>query len=368
MISVSRIAIAGVTLAVAGGTGYYLQRPAQDVSVDAAQDVMVSANQPNQALVAPDSPESAGIDLGEVMKTDGGVAIQDVASLSTAADAEALPQQPDALGQTMQVAALDTAPDLANTGATLQLAALSTDQTPATGAQADQLASPECEIILSAEVEAAAMVHLYLDAPCRKGERVTIQHESMAFTEVTSMDGLLDVAVPAFSETGIFYAFFGDSEGAMVDIAVPGVGMYDRVALLWQGDSGLQVHAREFGADYGDAGHVWAEEPRAPEYAVQARGGFMTRLGNSGTLQPQMAEIYTFPSGATQDSGTVRLSVEAEITAANCNRDIQALSVQSAAGEAAEVVEMSLSVPGCQTIGDFLVLNSLLRDLKVAGN
>ena len=367
MFSYSRAAIAGVTFAVAGGTGYYLQSSDASVVPSAPAELLVSSNQPKSEFIAPETDATAGVELGEAMAADTGIVVQDVEVLSTSASDETMPQRPDAPAD-LRVAALENSATLNDASAELTLAALSTGGEAGSADTQVSPSSPDCEISLSADVEEAAMVHLYLDAPCRISERVTIQHEAMAFTAMTTSDGLLDVVVPALSETGIFYAFFGDSEGAMIDIAVPGIAMYDRVALLWKGDSGLQVHAREFGADYGTAGHVWSNAPRSTAHAVQAQGGFLTTLGDSGALEPQMAEVYTFPSGMTQDSGTVRLSVEAEITAANCGRDVSAVSLQSSTGGPAEVVELELAVPGCQTIGDFLVLNSLLRDLKVAGN
>ena len=44
---------------------------------------------------------------------------------------------------------------------------------------------------------------------------------------------------------------------------------------------GLQIHALEFGADYDEEGHVWADRPRDVQDALIAGGGYMTLLGDA---------------------------------------------------------------------------------------
>jgi hypothetical protein len=126
------------------------------------------------------------------------------------------------------------------------------------------------------------------------------------------------------------------------------------------------MHAREFGANYGDVGHVWKDTPRDPN-AVDTGLGFLTRLGNRDVAEDWVAEVYSFPKGMTQQSGTVDLSIEAEITALNCGQEIEAQSLEVVLGDV-KSRDLSLAVPNCDAKGTFLVLNNLVEDLKVASN
>ena len=82
-----------------------------------------------------------------------------------------------------------------------------------------------------------------------------------------------------------------------------------------------------------------------------------------------MAEVYTFPTSRASDAGTVALTVESEVTDANCGRDIAAQSIAPrGAGKPPRTRDLVLSVPDCGAKGDFLVLNNLLDDLKIAAN
>jgi hypothetical protein len=61
------------------------------------------------------------------------------------------------------------------------------------------------------------------------------------------------------------------------------------------------------------------------------------------------------------------VSVEAEITEANCGRDVAAQTFHVHAGEI-QTRDLSMTIPACDAVGDFLVLNNLIEDLKIAAN
>ncbi len=221
----------------------------------------------------------------------------------------------------------------------------------------------ECDVTASASTGALASVDLKVSAPCFGNERVTVHHSGMMFTGVTDTDGMMSVTVPALSKKAVFVVAFANGKGAVATAKVPTLGDFDRVVLQWTGDSGFQVHAREFGAAYGDAGHIWSGADQA---AAQSDNGSVIRLGTAGTLAPQLAEVYTFPTGTTSMTGTVALSIEAEVTTANCGRDIAAQTLELRGASSLRTRDLVLSVPNCGAVGDFLVLNNLVDDLKIA--
>lgn len=238
------------------------------------------------------------------------------------------------------------------------------------GAMPQEESAPllNCEATLTAEPSAAAMVHLTLTALCLAGERVSIHHSGLKFTEIVGDDGNLNVTVPALSEKAVFIAAFSNGGGAVVQTNVDSLPFYDRVAVQWTGDTGMELHAREFGADYGSDGHVWRGVPRDVSAVAGGQGGFLTRLGNPVAAQPLLAEVYTFPSGTAQTQGTVLISVEAEITATNCNTDVSAQSIELLHDGELRMHDMEMSLPDCDATGEFLVLKNLLEDLTIASN
>ncbi|WP_146347576.1 hypothetical protein [Falsiphaeobacter marinintestinus] len=217
-----------------------------------------------------------------------------------------------------------------------------------------------CKVSARAAPAPMASVQLSVDAPCFPNERVTVHHNGMMFTAVTDTDGTVHMTVPALSDRPIFIADFGNGKAAVATASVPDLKDYDRVVLQWSGETGFQIHAREFGASYGDRGHVWV--------GANASGadGSVVRLGARDTFAPKLAEVYTYPSGTSAKTGTVTLSIETEVTAANCGRDISAQTLELRSGTSLRTQDVTLSMPNCTAIGDFLVLNNLVDDLTIA--
>ncbi|MDX2483569.1 MAG: hypothetical protein QNK42_07900 [Pseudodonghicola sp.] len=221
-----------------------------------------------------------------------------------------------------------------------------------------------CEVTAQAVPGPMAMVDFSVTAPCFGNTRLLVHHNGMIFSAVTDSEGSLNVKIPALAERAVFIAAFDNGDGAVATARVPGIADFDRVALQWQGNAGFQIHAREFGASYGAPGHVWSGAPTTG--ATDHATGSVLRLGEADALSPMIAEIYTFPAGAADRSGDISLSIEAEVTADNCGRDISAQLLQRQGANRITTRELDLSVPDCDAVGDFLVLNNLLDDLKIA--
>jgi hypothetical protein len=60
------------------------------------------------------------------------------------------------------------------------------------------------------------------------------------------------------------------------------------------------------------------------------------------------------------------MTVEAEVTASNCGRELSARTMGVMDGTPAERHELTFFMPDCAAVGDFLVLKNLYEDLKIA--
>lgn len=222
-----------------------------------------------------------------------------------------------------------------------------------------------CTAEMTAEVLPAGLIALRLSAPCAPLARVSFHHRGLTFTELTDAEGSIDITIPALAEQAVVLADVPGSAGAVAIVDVPGIATLDRAVLQWQGEAGLNLHALEFGADYGAGGHVWADNPRTP---AAAEGGFLIELGNPLAPEPLLAQVYTFPHDNAGRAGDVSLNVDAEVTAANCGREVSAQSLQIAPGTDPVAHDLKLQMPDCATTGDFLIVSGMLSDLHLASN
>lgn len=221
-----------------------------------------------------------------------------------------------------------------------------------------------CDITVTATAMPAAMVALDVMAPCRTDASVAINHSGMQIVSSTDAMGLLTLDVPAFETPAFFSVTFADGVEETVLVGLPDLRDFDRIGLSWQGDMGLELHAMEFGAAFGDQGHVWHEAPSNPEAATAGNGGFLTVLETGESF----AQIYTLPRATLREGDSVRLSIDAPVTQANCTRDVLARTLRAEGGDPVTVTALSFTVPACDAVGDVLVLQNLLDDLRLASN
>ena len=219
-----------------------------------------------------------------------------------------------------------------------------------------------CPVSLELVAEPAAMIGLTLLAPCRINERVIVKHAGLAVTAQTTATGALFTAMPAMDAKGAIEVHFADGKTATASIAMPEVASLRRFAVQWQADDAFQIHAFENGASYGDPDEISAATPHRPALGVPAVGGFLTLLGDPAVKVPLLAEVYSFPADPAVRRDVV---VEAEVTAKTCGRELLAETVTSIAGTV-EVGDLTLAMPECDGIGDFLVLNNLAPSLTIS--
>ena len=225
-----------------------------------------------------------------------------------------------------------------------------------------------CGAILTASAKEMAMVSLTLTAPCRGDQSITVSHAGMLFSGKINHLGTYTVEIPALMAEADFTVTFEDGEEVIAFTDIPLADEFERVVLQYMGASGLQIHALEFGADYEEEGHVWMGAARDPEIAARVGGGYMTVLGLVDQIDPLIAEIYTYPTNTDTREGVVRLNIEAEVTALNCGTEATGQTIQSDASGLGVPVDLTVAMPDCTAIGEYLVLKNLLRDLKIASN
>ena len=360
-----RYITAGVTLAAVVTAAHLMQRSSgTPVSENASKAAVVSAASAAGAIATP-GPATESMPH-EIVRNDVILAAAEMAvtpePVAKAAVSDALPRPP--------LDVLMPAP-LPRVGAGLQKRMASTVSVTAEPTVQQPRRSEfglTCGPILSASAGKAAMVTLTLTAPCRGQERVTVQHGQLVFSGRMDRLGTYTTEIPALQADASFTMTFADGQTVTADVDVPTANDFRRVALAFQGDAALQIHALEFGADYGEDGHVWAGRPRDAEAAARANGGFLVSLGDTGLEKPSLAEVYTFPQDTKTRDGVVRLSVEAEVTALNCDTQVAGQTLEAGADGAISVVSMTVAMPDCAAIGEYLVLKNLLRDMKIASN
>lgn len=356
MSKITNLAFAGGVVAIAMGTSLFVQNDAQGSgesqiamagnATDAVQLAGVPQSQPAVAMTASGMPADMTMPTASMLGRPSLAAARDIPEAPVRAG-----RMPDetALKQDASLRPQIVLPHVPESDAARQV--------PGCTAAAPSF---------TAVSAAAAMVDLTLESPCHPNARVTLHHNGMMFTQTTNAKGQVSVSVPALAEVAVFMATFANGQSLSARVEVTSLSFYDRAVLQWKGDTGLGIHALEFGADYDEPGHVWSGARGDMAAAARGRSGFLVQLGDAASPDALLAEVYTFPSGTTSRSGDVELSVETEVSILNCSRKIEAQSIQIAPSGAARAQDLVLEMPECDEYGGYLVLKNLLEDLTIA--
>ncbi|QPH55377.1 hypothetical protein [Pontivivens ytuae] len=232
------------------------------------------------------------------------------------------------------------------------------NETPTTDA-----AVATCSANMIASAKLGEVLAVTLTSECRPNSLVTIGYSGLEVDSVTDANGQLQIDLPAFDEETTISARFVDGAEAETDIVVRGIDRVARVAIAWNGDINLDLHALEYTAAEGSDGHVWEQNPRSYRDSRRNGGGYLTQLGLPGARQ---VEVYTLPVSRRTQAGVVNTQVRVSEGAESCNDRVQVLSLYNNQALTSDRDTVSIETAGCGTDGDIVSFSSAVRDITVA--
>lgn len=236
--------------------------------------------------------------------------------------------------------------DTPNMGQLVSQAAIASD------ARADMpaIATAPCAITLELMDEGNAMMGGTLLAPCLPNQDLVIAHAGMVYSAKTLASGALFFSLPALKHPATVDIRFTTGETAAAQLDMPDVLGLQRLAVQWPFQDGFTLHAFENGAEFGGKGHIWLENTNSPAGDAAPLGGYLTTLGDANVDLPLLAQVYTFAPDTKTD-----LLIEAAVTDSTCATDLMG-DVMSAKAGAVQKVEVTVAMPDCAAVGEFVQL------------
>lgn len=299
--------------------------------------------------------------IGQDAPTDVASGLTRVSDAAKAATAVVLPS-----GTGSVVAAAMPVETNTPLAATAQMAALETPPAGTLIVPHETLASAgddACTVSVGAMALAAATIALDISSPCDAGARVDIIQDDLAVAVALSDTGTATVEMPALSGAPTVAVLVMDRDPVLIKTEAVDIDKYHRAVLYWQGNAGLELHAFEGTSTYGTEGHVGLENPRTIAHALSGNGGYLTSIGDTDLAAGNVAVIYTVPADLP-----VELSIEVPVTAENCAAPVYGGIIQTGPGIAATAQDITLTMPACDAVGDYVMLGRLTQPVAVASN
>ena len=222
------------------------------------------------------------------------------------------------------------------------------------------VASSDCPITLDLLEDANAMIGLTLLAPCMPVSDVMVMHAGLVFSAQTMASGSLFLSLPALTQDASVAVRFLTGETAEASILLTQQSVPRRFAVQWPENDGFSLHAFEGGADFDTAGHIWAENLGSALPDQMPRSGYLTLLGDKTVQMPMFAQIYTYAPDTDAE-----VIVEAPVTLNTCGLDLMGDTISSLGGIVAQD-EITVAMPDCSAVGEFVQLIGLAPDRKLA--
>ena len=340
------------------------------IALGAGQLVQSMSDKAPQPRAADNQPAKQPKAIERVAATEIGDKPAPMVALDAPKNTESAPAKPQAPAPApapAPVLASTTPPDPATViktapAAPAQPAAAITPTAPAPKPEPAPKVADTCPVSLELANADNALIAVTLVAPCHADERVVLKHAGLTVTAKTTLTGALFTNMPALVQDAQVEVMFKDATSVSASVAVPELATLRRFAVQWQQDDAFQLHAFEDGSDFGGPGDVSQDNLHQPIAGAPAAGGFLTLLGDATTDLPMLAQVYTYPK-----DGKIKpeIVIEAAVTEATCGREVLGQTLQTTTG-AVKVSDMSLAMPECDAVGDYLVLKNLVPDMNIA--
>lgn len=160
------------------------------------------------------------------------------------------------------------------------------------------------------------------------------------------------------AQNAVFLAETETGKPLMASAFVSDISEFERVAIHTVA-RGVGLHAFECGAEFGAAGRIWSQGTRG--------SGHLLQLGDASLPSAPLLQIYSHAFPNLRTEGEIALSLEAEVHPETCDHSVEG-HILSARNGGLRVRELSLEMPDCNAVGDFLVLNNPVESLKLSRN
>lgn len=223
----------------------------------------------------------------------------------------------------------------------------------------DNFGQPCTEPGMVLALSAPAMIDVSVTSSCHANERIVISHAGLGFAGMTDEKGRYHTVVPAMSAKGAVSAQIGPDLMLADERMVPDIASVRRFALVQRGQGGLHLNAFIGDSAIGNTTDLQPENSGAGQ---SDGGGFMIILGDGAMDRPMTTEVISVPSNQL----VPRLQVVVDVTDKTCGRDLLGSILRMSPTTTPITDGLSLAVPGCDAVGERVVLDMERADAAVA--
>ncbi|MEO1537511.1 MAG: hypothetical protein AAFR73_07245 [Pseudomonadota bacterium] len=211
-----------------------------------------------------------------------------------------------------------------------------------------------CDPSLELSETPIGFLHVVVTAPCRADTRLRVQFNDLDAEVALDGQGRWEQRFPPLTSNLRVLAQTGPYQ-LRRDVTLKQDAKHQHVVLAWSGAQTFHIRADTLLHFTGKGAPEAGNEPH--------KAAVSTRVGDG---KGSSFEILTFPVSAQGISGIVRLSVDARVTEANCDRSVATTAFQTGYLGTLRPTEIAYTMPACDRVGEIVRLQNLFRDMRLA--
>ena len=162
---------------------------------------------------------------------------------------------------------------------------------------------------LTFDIKPFAQTVVAVNAPCAAGTVATVSYGEITLALPLDRAGNGSLTVPGFERSSAARLKFADGKVERFELPFSGISKVARIALVWDGDIELDMHALEFGSVPFAEGDVHEGNPRDQDAVRRSGGGFLQTYAPVRGFG-QNVEIYSHVISRKGEGGVVELYVD----------------------------------------------------------
>jgi len=221
-------------------------------------------------------------------------------------------------------------------------------------AETQSVRKDSCDPSLSLTESPAGQLDIVFKAPCHVEKPIKVQVDQLKADATTDHSGSWEARVPALNSRMSVEVFFGD-EAVKGTFEAEHSTPEQHLILAWTGTQVFEIRA--------DVSQTSLGRISLMEDELQGLPFFATRVGDGSGAS---FEALSFPADRTGSHSVVRLSVDATVTAENCDQEVATIAYQTGYLGFLRPTEISYTMPSCDRVGEVVRLQNLFRDMRLA--
>lgn len=165
-----------------------------------------------------------------------------------------------------------------------------------------------------------------MNSSCHANENVILKYAGITFNQNFNQDGNFSFVLDAFAGEAEPVQFeFKNGKQLIKKLALTDMDTVSKIAVVWDNRENVNLHAFEYASRPNTTGHVWEQNPRSYNNALQkvealqSGRGFLSTTSTSTDKKSKRVEVYTFIHSQPEKSGVIKLALTYSTSGSHLN-------------------------------------------------